>query len=355
MKKIIACIISILFLLSCMAPVAALADSQSTTIRYCVPATVIYMDYDGTSTTQKVDVGTKLKAPVPKGKPGCTFSGWKNKKTGLLWDFSQPVTEHLTLTADYREYPDFKEDKNGDIPIGKGKFSVNIKVENHSSEISVDTSSKEILNMLLQDGTITSEEIASIENGASLEVVLVVKDGTATVSESSRTRLEQAAGEYNIGQYLDISLIKYLTVNGQTDDGIMITTTSGMITVSVKIPDSMINTDKSIERSFIVLRNHEGTAQILDSRYDADNQTLTFQTDQFSDYAIAYKDERKSGQMGEDDSNGTKKDAATGNASTAISLPRTGDTTDLSWYVIAVIASATVIVGWLILRKKKIG
>lgn len=355
MKKIIACIISILFLLSCMAPVAALADSQSTTIRYCVPATVIYMDYDGTSTTQKVDVGTKLKAPVPKGKPGCTFSGWKNKKTGLLWDFSQPVTEHLTLTADYREYPDFKEDKNGDIPIGKGKFSVNIKVENHSSEISVDTSSKEILNMLLQDGTITSEEIASIENGASLEVVLVVKDGTATVSKSSRTRLEQAAGEYNIGQYLDISLIKYLTVNGQTDDGIMITTTSGMITVSVKIPDSMINTDKSIERSFIVLRNHEGTAQILDSRYDADNQTLTFQTDQFSDYAIAYKDEKKSGPTGGNDNNSTKHGTTTENTWMSVHSPQTGDTTDLARYGIALIASITVIIGWLILRKKKIG
>lgn len=147
-EKKIAFIISILFLLSYITPETALADSQSTTIRYCVPATVIYMDYDGTSTTQKVDVGTKLKAPVPKGKPGCTFSGWKNEKTGLLWDFSQPVTEHLTLTADYREYPDFKEDKNGDIPIGKGKFSVNIKVENHSSEISIETSGKELLNML---------------------------------------------------------------------------------------------------------------------------------------------------------------------------------------------------------------
>lgn len=355
MKKKIAFIISILFLLSYITPETALADSQSTTIRYCVPATVIYMDYDGTSTTQKVDVGTKLKAPVPKGKPGCTFSGWKNEKTGLLWDFSQPVTEHLTLTADYREYPDFKEDKNGDIPIGKGKFSVNIKVENHSSEISIETSGKELLNMLLQDGAITSEEIASIENGASLEVVLVVKDGTATVSESSRTRLEQAAGEYNIGQYLDISLIKYLTVNGQTDDGIMITTTSGMITVSVKIPDSMINTDKSIERSFIVLRNHEGTAQILDSRYDADNQTLTFQTDQFSDYAIAYKDEKKSGPTGGNDNNSTKHGTTTENTWMSVHSPQTGDTTDLAGYGIALIASITVIIGWLILRKKKIG
>nr|WP_288675333.1 LPXTG cell wall anchor domain-containing protein [uncultured Blautia sp.] len=33
--------------------------------------------------------------------------------------------------------------------------------------------------------------------------------------------------------------------------------------------------------------------------------------------------------------------------------PQTGDTTDLSGYVIVLIASVTVITGWLILRKKK--
>ena len=52
-----------------------------------------------------------------------------------------------------------------------------------------------------------------------------------------------------------------------------------------------------------------------DSWYDADNQTLTFQTNQFSDYAIAYKDVKKSGQTGRNDSNGTKKNTTTGNTS----------------------------------------
>lgn len=90
-----------------------------------------------------------------------------------------------------------------------------------------------------------------------------------------------------------------------------------------------------------------------DFRYDADNQTLTFQTNQFSDCAIAYKDVKKSGQTGRNDSNGTKKDKPTGNTPTSIYSPQTGDTTDLSGYVILLIASVTVITGWLILRKKK--
>ena len=103
MRKIQTFFISFLLLLSCITSVTALADSQSTTVRYSVPAIVIYKDYDGTSTTQKVKVGTVLKAPKAKGKPGCVFEGWIDEKTGLLWDFATPVTEHMTLTASYSE------------------------------------------------------------------------------------------------------------------------------------------------------------------------------------------------------------------------------------------------------------
>ena len=110
MKKIHLFFAGILLLLFCMAPVTALADSQSTTVRYSVPATIIYQDHDGTSTTQKVEVGTLLKAPQPKERPGYAFAGWRDAATGLLWDFTQPVTEHLTLVASYVKLP---EDTNG--------------------------------------------------------------------------------------------------------------------------------------------------------------------------------------------------------------------------------------------------
>ena len=106
MKRIIVGMLSILLLLSCITPVTALADSQSTTVRYSVPATVIYRDYDGTSTTQKVEVGTTLKAPKVKGRPGYSFAGWIDAKTGLLWDFTTPVTEHMTFTASYSRIRD---------------------------------------------------------------------------------------------------------------------------------------------------------------------------------------------------------------------------------------------------------
>lgn len=333
MKKIPIFLTAILLLLSCMTPLTARADSQSTTVRYSVPATITYRDYDGTSTTQKVEVGTILKEPKAKGKPGCTFEGWKNAKTGLLWDFATPVTEHMTFTASYSE---FQEDAEGRVPIGDGTFSVSIKVENHATDVSVGTSSKELLDALVEDGSITSGELEQIADGASMEIVLLVKDGADTIAAASRNQLQQTAAGYTIGQYLDISLVKYLTVNGETEAGQLIRETSGMITVTLKIPHAMINTDQSVERSYIVLRNHDGQVEILDSEYHADAQTLTFRTNRFSDYAIAYRDVKKSGQGNGNSENSSQSSDGSGSA---VRSPRTGDMSRLSEYGILLLLS----------------
>lgn len=103
MKKVFLSLLCMLLLLSCMTRVTVFADTRASLISYSVPATVTYKDYDGSSTTQKVEVGSLLKAPEAKGKEGCSFYGWKDEKSGLFWDFSKPVTEHLTLVAAYSE------------------------------------------------------------------------------------------------------------------------------------------------------------------------------------------------------------------------------------------------------------
>lgn len=332
MKKILPFVLGVLLLL-CAVPMAAWADSQSTTVRYAVQAVVVYRDYDGTSATQRVDVGTVLQAPKPKGRPGCLFEGWRNEKTGRLWDFSQPVTEHMTLTASYSE---FQENADGTIPIGKGDFSVIIRVENKTTDADVETSSKDILNMLLQDGSISAGELEQVAAGASLEVVLVVKNGAGTIPTASQTLLEQATEGYTIGQYLDISLVKYLTVDGQTTTSQVISQTSGAITVTVGIPAAMRNTDPNVERSYVVLRCHGGNAVMLPTTYDADKQTLTFRTNLFSDYAIAYKDTQKTGAAQADTAGGTP-------ALLTRFIPQTGDPVNLAAYYLAWFASAAML------------
>lgn len=368
MKKLHSVLAVLLLVLFCAVPVTVWADSQSTIVRYNVQAVVVYQDYDGTSATQHVDVGTLLHAPAPKGKPGCRFEGWRDEKTGLLWDFAQPVTEHLTLTASYSE---FKEDADGDVPIGDGEFSVAVRVETSTTDASVGTSSKDILNMLLQDGSITTGEIDQVAAGAALEVVLVVKDGADSVSAASKALLAQTAGGYTVGQYLDISLVKYLTVDGQPAASQLISETSGPITVTVDIPAALRNTDPNVERRYVIVRNHEGRAEILPSTYDAAAQTLTFETNLFSDYAIAYQDTRKpsntqtgetqqpgsgDGGLAEDTavtSPATGSDATGGHAPLlARFIPQTSDPAHIFGYYLAWVASA-VMLAWLYAKRRR--
>lgn len=91
----------------------------------------------------------------------------------------------------------------------------------------------------------------------------------------------------------------------------------------------MINTDKNVERSYIVLRNHEGNVDILDSKYNADTHMITFQTNLFSDYAIAYKDVTKTNNQSAISNTGNKVNRSA----------KTGDTADVAGYGIVLLLS----------------
>ena len=45
-----------------------------------------------------------------------------------------------------------------------------------------------------------------------------------------------------------------------------------------------------MERNFYVIREHNGVATILPTKLSKDGKLLTFETDKFSTYALAYSD-----------------------------------------------------------------
>lgn len=306
MKRLKVFLITGMLLLSCAAPVTALADSKSTTVHYSVPASVTYREYDGTSTTQKVAAGETLKAPESKGIEGYVFEGWMDLSNGQLWDFEQEVIEHLTLTACYVKAQENNKDdegnENADIQIGEGQVSVRVESEEQLPSVTMETGHQELIEMLALDGTVSTGEIQQVAEGADLEIDLIVKDASLTISKQSAERIVKKADDYTVGQYLDISLMKYVLVNGEVESEEHITHTSKKIAISVKVPDDLINTDQNVERTYIVIRDHEGTTEILDTEYDAETGMITFWTDWFSDYAIAYKDTETS--------NGTAENSA---------------------------------------------
>lgn len=350
MKRFVTILLSMMLLFPCIVSIVISADIQSTTVRYSVSATIIYRDYDGTQTTQKVEVGSYLKEPGHKTREGYTFVGWKNSDTGKLWDFSEPVESSLILVATYKKNTEEDTDQTGnqeDVQIGKGGVSVEIKTENGMSGVSIGADKESFVNMLIENGDITPEEVAQLKAGATMDIVLIVTAGETTISTSSQKQMEAVAGDYTIGQYLDISLYKTITVNGKSGDRKQIHTTAGMITVTIKVPDKLINTDKTVERSYCILRNHEGTVEKLSCTYDADTHILTFQTNQFSDYAIAYKDVRKTETEANTEQNPTSEKVTEKQNATSYDsgAPGTGDETDWISYLALLGAAFLLIIG----------
>ena len=261
-------------------------------------------------------------------------------------------TDSITWT--YVIAPSKAEDAPGeDITIGSGKVKVDVKSEGIVPPATLLTNKAELLAMLVDSGDITADELVQIANGASVDIVLTVKEANAP--DEVKTAMAQAAKDYTIGQYLDISLFKYMTVNGSQQAGVALHTTKDALTISVVVPDALINTNSAVNRTYCIVRNHEGTITVLDAAFDAANKTLTFKTDRFSVYAIAYKDTAvpsSGSNPGNNSSNDseTKKNevaaptpaptpASTSKPSTITAMPQTGDTSNPTLYVVLLVVS----------------
>ena len=260
-----------------------------------------------------------------------------------------------TVKQTYAIAPAKAEDAPGEeIVIGIGKVNVNVQSEGAVPPAALLTDKAEFLAMLVDSGDITADELAQIANGASVDIVLTVKE--ANVHDEVKAAMAQAAKDYTIGQYLDISLFKYMTVNGKQQDGVALRTTKNALTISVAVPDALINTNSAVIRTYCIVRNHEGTITVLDAAFDAASKTLTFKTDRFSYYAIAYKDTAVPGSGSNSGSNNssngseTKKNevaaptpaptpASTSKPSTITAMPQTGDTSNPTLYVVLLVAS----------------
>ena len=276
---------------------------------------------------------------------------------------TDPRSHTLTITAKgnytgtveqtYVIIPAKAEDAPGEeITIGRGEVKVVVKSEGTVPPATLLTNKAELLAMLVDSGDITADELAQIADGASVDIALTVKE--ANVSAEIKTAMAQAAKGCTIGQYLDISLFKYMTVNGKQQDGVALRTTKNALTISVAVPDALINTNSAVNRTYCIVRSHEGTITVLDAAFDAAGKTLTFKTDRFSDYAIAYKDTAVPGSGSNPSSNNSSNDsetkknkvaaptpapASTSKPSTITAMPQTGDTSNPTLYVVLLVAS----------------
>lgn len=134
---------------------------------------------------------------------------------------------------------------------------------------------------------LTPEELEAIENGADLEVYIVVIDYSGNVPANDKALAEAAlTGNMQIGMYIDVSLF----VKVGDNEPRAVTKANGNLKITFEMSEKIINTDKNVTREYYIIRVHEGKASVLGCEYDASTGKGSFSTDQFSTYAIAYRD-----------------------------------------------------------------
>lgn len=182
--------------------------------------------------------------------------------------------------------------------------------------------------------TFTEEEKKEIENGSAVSVSMEVKDVTATVSESDKKLVEDKVKEVLnngvVGAYLDLTLLKKV---GSLKE-VSVTETAAGVVVRLDIPESLKNTDSSVERKYTVVRIHDGVAEALET--SCENGVITFTTDKFSTYAICYEDV-----------------AATGNGQASDNTINTGDVYNIALYVLFAVVSCAGF-AFVVLRRKSV-
>ena len=182
--------------------------------------------------------------------------------------------------------------------------------------------------------TFTEEEKKEIENGSTVSVSMEVKDETATVSESDKKLVEDKVKEVLnngvVGAYLDLTLLKKV---GSLKE-VSVTETAAGVVVKLDIPESLKNTDSSVERKYTVVRIHDGVAEALET--SCENGVITFTTDKFSTYAICYEDV-----------------AATGNGQASDNTINTGDVYNIALYVLFAVVSCAGL-AFVVLRRKSV-
>ncbi|MDO5414395.1 MAG: LPXTG cell wall anchor domain-containing protein [Bacillota bacterium] len=289
---------------------------------------------------------------------GTTGNNWENKLTDLTGD----ITVTLELSDEFknmdgtfyviRQHEDANGTKTytrieavynkaaGTVTFATNKFSTYALVLESEADFSnITDPANNACNADLAELTddlisklLTEAEKTRLENGEEVKVWLEVTDISASVSQTDKDLIDSKKGNATIGMYLDIDLLKQIG----SDSPVNITETNGAVTITLKVPSSLINSNSSVTRTYQMIRVHNGVATVIPCTYNAANQTISCETDQFSTYALAYVDQQNNSGGG-NTGGGSSTDGSNNNVKDEV--PKTGDASNAYiWFILALVS-----------------
>ena len=140
----------------------------------------------------------------------------------------------------------------------------------------------------------SEEQQAALKEGGKADVKVSVSKATPT-AEDKKLVEAQLNSTNKIVMYLDLGV----KVSIKDADGTVIGTDAALsetgtpVQFTVALDDSFINTNNTVDRTYQVVRIHEGKVDVLPTTFDPETKTITFESDKFSTYALMYTDTPK--------------------------------------------------------------
>lgn len=234
-----------------------------------------------------------------------TAAGYEvvREHNGNLTKLTTSVSENGTLTFETNQFSTYfivKTAKKADNGNAKTEKSSNtssttassaaestdnaITAQSVSGEgvpaINIASAADQLLNL----AKLSEDENQAVKAGNKTQFVLSASGMTPTKEEIAL--IQSVFGNNVIGQYLNLNLT--LKISGRADR--QITDLSAPMYIAITIPQNLVNHDSSIERTYRIVRIHDGVATLIDGNYDAATNQFTFATDGFSTYALVYED-----------------------------------------------------------------
>lgn len=234
-----------------------------------------------------------------------TAAGYEvvREHNGNLTKLTTSVSENGTLTFETNQFSTYfivKTAKKADNGNAKTEKSSNTSsttassaAESTDNAITAQSVSGEgvpainianAADQLLNLAKLSEDENKAVKAGNKTQFVLSASGMTPTKEEIAL--IQSVIGNNAIGQYLNLNLT--LKISGRADR--QITDLSAPMYIAITIPQNLVNHDSSIERTYRIVRIHDGVATLIDGTYDAATNQFTFATDGFSTYALVYED-----------------------------------------------------------------
>lgn len=234
-----------------------------------------------------------------------TVAGYEvvREHNGNLTKLTTSVSENGTLTFETNQFSTYfivKTAKKADNGNAKTEKSSNTSsttassaAESTDNAITAQSVSGEgvpainianAADQLLNLAKLSEDENKAVKAGNKTQFVLSASGMTPTKEEIAL--IQSVLGNNAIGQYLNLNLT--LKISGRADR--QITDLSAPMYIAITIPQNLVNHDSSIERTYRIVRIHDGVATLIDGTYDAATNQFTFATDGFSTYALVYED-----------------------------------------------------------------